>query len=246
MKTLFKILIGLVIISIPIGVIYIRTADYRNQDNLINRLQCKLVDKNTIEIKENSFEINDLEIRLYSGDIVFQSGKKIAKIPREYGGIDFLIYYNENLIGQAGIHNRNWWQTHDFIFDFSSQDVDKFDFKVNGPDSETLYYKHFKFDSTKRTQSEIFYNSMGLTGQINNNYFNQSKNLVVDEVWINDTLITLNLYDKGEFSRNYNVRKYDKDVKYELIKIDTVGFLAYDLKTVKFDTTLTERIVIKN
>ena len=246
MKTLFKILIGLVIISIPIGVIYILKADCTNQDNLINRLQCKLVDKNTIEIKENSFEINDLEIRLYSGDIVFQSGKKIATIPREYGGLDFLIYYNENLIGQAGIHNQNWWQTHNFIFDFSSEDIDKFDFKVNGPGSETLYYKHFKFDSIKRTKSEIFYNSTGLTGQINKNYFNQLKNLVVDEIWINDTLTTLNLYDKGEFSKNYTIRKYNKDIKYELIKVDTVGFLAYDLKTVKFDKAMTERILIKN
>jgi hypothetical protein len=246
MKTLFKILIGLVIVSISIGVIYIRTADCRNQDNLINRLQCKLHDKNTIEIRDNSFEINDLEIRLYSGDIVFQSGKKIAEIPREYGRIDFLIYYSDNLIGQAGINNRNWWQTHDFIFDFSAQEIINFKFKVNGPDSETLYYKHFTYDSLKRIQAEIFYNNLGLTGQINRNYFNQSKNLIAEEVWLNDTLITLNVYDNNNFLKNFNVQKYGKDIKCKLCKIDITGFLAYDLTIIKADTTFRERIIIKN
>jgi len=56
----------------------------------------------------------------------------------------------------------------------------------------------------------------------------------------------MNLYDKGEFSKNYTVQKYDKDTKYTLDKIDTIGFLAYDLTTIKPDTILKERVIIKN
>ena len=246
MRKFLKILTGLIIISIPIGLLFLRNADCRNQDNLINRLQCKLVDKNSIKVLGLQENTNDLEIRLYSGSLIYKNGVKVASIPREYGSVDFLIYLNDRLIGQAGVENHNWWQTHDFIFDFSSQNIEKFDFKVNGPDSGTLYFKYIVTDSINRTQTEIFYNNLGLTGQINKNYFNQSNQLVADEVWINDTLITMNLYDKGEFSKNYTVRKYDKDTKYTLDKIDTLGFLAYDLTTIKPDTILKERIIIKN
>ncbi|HOF17182.1 MAG TPA: hypothetical protein PLF32_09320 [Bacteroidales bacterium] len=246
MRKFLKILIGLIIISIPIGLLFLRNADCKNQDNLINRLQCKLVDKNSINVLGLQENTNDIEIRLYSGNLIYKNGKKAASIPREYGNIDFLIYLNERLIGQAGIYNHNWWQTHDFIFEFSPQNNDKFNFKVNGPDAETLYFKSIVFDSINRIQTEIFYNNLGLTGQINKNYFNQSNQLVADEVWVNDTLITMNLYDKGEFSKNYTVQKYDKDTKYTLGKIDTIGFLAYDLTTIKPDTILKERIIIKN
>ena len=37
--------------------------------------------------------------------------------------------------------------------------------------------KHFTYDSFKRIQAEIFYNNLGLTGQINRIYFNQTKKL---------------------------------------------------------------------
>lgn len=240
-----KILTGLIIISIPTGLIFLRNADCRNQDNWINRLQCKLVDKNSIRVLGLPENTNDIEIRLYSGILIYKNGEKVAPIPREYGSVDFLIYLNKKLIGQAGVENHNWWQTHDFIFDFSHQNIAKFDFTVNGPDSETLYYKYFIPDSIQRMQTEILYNSLGLTGQINKDYFNQSNELVADEVWINDTLITMNLYDKGEFLKNYSVRKHDKYSKYTLDKIDTMGFLAYDWTTIKPDTTLKERIRIR-
>lgn len=246
MRKFLKFLIGLIITSILIGLLFLRNADCKNQDNLINRLQCKLVDKNSIKVLGLQENTKDIEIRLYSGNLIYKNGKKIASIPREYGNIDFLIYLKDKLIGQAGIFNHNWWQIHDFIFEFSSQNIEKFVFKVNGPDSETLYFKSIVFDSINRTQTEIFYNNFGLTGQINKNYFNQSNQLVADEVWVNDTLIIMNLYDKGEFSKNYSVKKYDKDTKYTLDKIDSVGFLAYDLTTIKPDTILKERIIIKN
>ena len=52
----------------------------------------------------------------YAGGI--KNNKKVNQIPRVYGGIDFLIYFKKELIGQAGIHNTNWWHTHEFLFDF--------------------------------------------------------------------------------------------------------------------------------
>jgi len=246
MKKRNKIIIGLLILSIVIGIIYIRTDYFRNKDNLINRLQCLLIDNNTIELMAGESEISDFEIYLNSDNIVFKNGKMTGEIPREYGGINFLIYYRNQLIGQAGIHNRNWWQTHDFIFDFSSKNIDKFEFRVNGPDSRTLYYKHIIYDSVNLIQTEVFYNKSGLSGQINKSYYDQTKCLIADEIWINDTLISMNMYDKGELLKNYSARKYVKDTKYELIKIDTVGFLTYNWITVKLDTTLSERIIIKN
>jgi hypothetical protein len=246
MRKFLKLLIGLIIIVILIGLLYLRNADYRNQDNLINRLQCILVDKNSIKVLGLPENTKDIEIRLFSGKLIFKNGEKVASIPRKYGNIDFRIYLNDRLIGQAGIFNCNWWQTHDFIFDFSSQHIENFKFKVIGPDSESLYFKHIVLDTINRIQTEIFYNELGLTGQINKNYLNQSNQLVADELWINDTLITMNLYDKGVFSKNYSVQKSDRDTKYILERIDTVGFLVYDLTTINPDTILKERILLKN
>lgn len=246
MRNFLKILTGLIIIAILIGLLYLRNADCRNQDNLINRLQCILVDKNSIIVLGLPENTKDIEIRLFSKKLIFKKGEKVATIPREYGNIDFLIYLNDRLIGQTGIFNCNWWQTHDFIFDFSSEHIENFKFKVNGPDSESLYFKYIVFDTINRIQTEFFYNELGLTGQINNMYFNKSNQLVADELWINDTLITMNLFDKGVFSKNYSVQKCDKDTKYFLERIDTVGFLVYDLTTINTNTILKERILIKN
>jgi hypothetical protein len=245
MKLFLKLFIGLLLISSSVGVVYFGTADFRNQDNLMNRLQCLYSDKNTIEIKEGLHDVNDFEIRLYSGNVIFQSGQQNTSIPRRYGGVDFLIYYKSILIGQAGIQNRNWWQTHDFIFDFTSQETERFTFKAKGPDFETMYYKHILLDSFNGIQTEFFYDHSGFTGQINKKYFNPSTTLIADEIWVYDTLISLTIYHANSLIKNYSTRKYEKDVEYKINKPDTVGYLIYDLTIYRKDSLSKEKIIVK-
>lgn len=243
MKQRIWFFILIVFISVFVVVFFI---DFRNQDNLINRLQCKLFDKNSIEIKGFVGKVSDLEIRLYSGKVIFKNGRKIASIPREYGSIDFLVYIKNMLIGQAGIDNYNWWHSHDFIFDFSSQEAEKFNFIVIGPNSATSYYKHIVKDSLNNIRTEIFYDSKGFTGEINKYHYNKFDELIFDEVWMNDTLEILNIYDKGDLKKHYSTNIFDEETKYSLDKIDKNGLTEFEYRTIMKDHINTERIVIRS
>lgn len=222
-----KKLIGFLIIIVIIGFFYIQ------------------MNKNSLTITGNSFETKDLKIQLYSGKIIYQSGKQVANIPKQYGGIDFLLYYKEDLIGQAGIHSTNNWHKHHFTFDFSRTGTLGFDFKADSPDKASLYYKHIDYDATHRMQTEVFYNNSGLTGQTTKIYYNQDKQEIADEIWKNDLLVNMNTYKNGEFLKNYSINKHHQGKRINLNKIDSTGFLVYEYITSTVDTSVIERIVIE-
>lgn len=203
-----------------------------------------LFDRNQIIVHAEGVASNDIVIKSLSDEIVYENNRKVRQIPRAYGGIDFKILHKGQLIGQAGIHNTNWWHSHDFVFDFTLQHSKAdFTFKVDGPDAQSLVFKHLVIDSTtNNVQTERFYNSNGPTGQVNKLYFNNLEIISFDETWINDTLTSLNLYKNGEWIKNYSVNKYHKGLKYELQKVTSAQGTAYEYKTHSIDTVLTERI----
>lgn len=138
--TLVVAALSLVLLLVPWNL------DVRNRDTFANRFQCFLYDKNKVIVKGMT---DSVEIRLlgYDKRTIFSNGKKIGRIPREYGDICFKLYYRNQPIGEAGIFNYNWWQTHDFIFDFTDG-VQNFTFSAIGPDAETANYIRIRYDST--------------------------------------------------------------------------------------------------
>ena len=120
--------------------------DVRNRDNLANRIQCILCDKNKVIVKGMT---DSVEIRLlgYDKRTIFSNGKKRGRIPRDYGDICFKLYCRNQPFGEACIFNTNWWQTHDFIFDLT-QGIRNFTFSAQGPDAASAMYVRIQYDST--------------------------------------------------------------------------------------------------
>ena len=152
-KPLIITLAAAVVLAVALFLLW--NMDVRNRDNIANRIQCLLYDKNKVIVKGPA---DSVEIRLlgYDKRTIFHNGKKTGRIPRDYGDICFKLYYRDQPIGEAGIFNTNWWQTHDFIFDFT-QGIQNFTFTVKGPDAENAGYIHIRQDSTAeiRTYHEL-------------------------------------------------------------------------------------------
>ena len=138
--TLVVAALSLVLLLVPWNL------DVRNRDNLANRIQCILCDKNKVIVKGMT---DSVEIRLlgYDKRTIFSNGKKRGRIPRDYGDICFKLYYRNQPFGEACIFNKNWWQTYDFIFDLT-QGIQNFTFSAIGPDAETANYIRIRYDST--------------------------------------------------------------------------------------------------
>ncbi|MCH2044098.1 MAG: hypothetical protein MK212_08135 [Saprospiraceae bacterium] len=222
-----KKFIGFFIVLIVIGFFYIQ------------------MNKNSITVIGNSFDTKDLKIQLYAGPVIYQSGRQVADIPKQYGGIDFLVYYKDDLIGQAGIHSTNNWHQHHFTFDFSRTSPLEFDFRAQSPDQISLCYKQISYDTAYRIQTSVFYDRSGLTGQINKDYYDENKQIIVDETWKNDLLKTVNTYKDGNFLKSYCAKKTSQGANSFFDKIDSVGFLVYDYYSVTLDTATIERIIIE-
>lgn len=152
-KSLIIILISAA--AIAVALLILCNLDVRNSDNLVNRIQCLLCDKNKVIVKGMT---DSVEIRLLENDerTIFSNGKKTGRIPCEYGDISFKLYYRNQPFGEAFIFNTNWWQTHDFIFDLT-QGTQNFTFSAQGPDAESARYVRIQFDSTAeiRTHYEM-------------------------------------------------------------------------------------------
>jgi hypothetical protein len=237
----------IILTTLTAGVI-LNSSAFRNKDNILNRIQCIIFNKNTISVSTTKINVDSIKIEsMEEGKVVFKDGKMTSNIKNQYGGDNFKIFYNEKLIGQAGIFKTNWWHTHDYHFNIlRTKNNITFYFKVEGPDRKSLYFKHFEIDSLNRKSTEIFYNSKGKTGQINIEYYNKSGLLIVDEIWENDTLITMNLYSNGKWSKNYTTNKYSKNEKYNLIKTNNTDSLVYIYETITDNVSKNERISIKN
>ncbi|MDX2174436.1 MAG: hypothetical protein SFY56_15140 [Bacteroidota bacterium] len=226
----------------------LNSSHFRNQDTILNRLQCQFFDKNTINVSAGDIDLDKIVIEsLEENKVVFKNGKKTSKIKNQYGGDNFKVFYKNKLLGQAGIFKTNWWHTHDYFFKvFKTCTNIAFEFEVIGPDHRSLYFKHFDMDSSTHKSTETFYNSKGPSGQVNVEYYDNKGKVITDEIWIDDTLVTMNLYSNGNWYKNYDTKKYDKDTKYNLLKINNSDSLVYVYQIIKDNKTTNNRIAIKN
>lgn len=244
----YKLLILYLIVTILASGLILNSSYFRNQDTIFNRLQGKFFDKNTINVSVDDIDLDKIAIEsIEENKVVFKNGKKTSKIKNQYGGDNFQVFYNNKLIGQAGIYKTNWWHTHDYFFKvFKTNTSIAFEFKVIGPDQNSLYYKHFDMDSSTHKSTETFYDSKGLSGQINIENYDIKGNVITNEIWINDTLVTINLYSNGNWYKNFSTDNYDKDTKYNLFKINNTDSLVYIYQIIKDNKTNNNRIAIKN
>ena len=244
------IIIALAIIVALIGFfIFLKFCTFRNQDNLLNQLQIVFFDKNSITVTGKNIDLNKITVECleYSQGIVYAKGRQVAKIRNEYGGDSFKIFYDGKPIAMTWIFKTNWWHTHDYFFDITKIDTTfQFTFNVIGPNSESLAYKIYEIDSLKYTLTETFYNRKGRNGQVYVEYYDESWKLVADEIWRNDTLTNLNLYQDGKWVKNYSTNKYSKTAKYKLIKESSrADSLVYFFKVIEFEEVTDERVCLK-
>lgn len=241
-------LILFIILTILTAGLILNSNAFRNQDTILNRIQCMFFNKNTISISATDINPDSIVIEsIEENKVVFKGGKMISKIKNQYGGDNFNILYNKKLLGQAGIFKTNWWHTHDYYFKvFRTNTSISFDFNVEGPDHKSLCFNHFEIDSLNRKSTEIFYDSKGKTGQININYFDKQGNLIADEIWKDGFFVSMNTYSNGNWLKNYSTNKYSKTEKYKLLKLNQADSLVYIYQTEKADNITSERIAIKN
>ena len=244
-KTAIFIILGFLLIGFCV---FLKVYTFRNQDNLLNRLQIIFFDKNSIAVTGENIDLDKVTIECleYSQGIVFEKGRKVAKIKNEYGGDSFKIFYDGKPIAMAWIFKTNWWHTHDYFFDITKIDtIFQFKFNVIGPNSESLQYKTYTIDSLNHKSTEVFYNRKGIDGQINVEYYDKTWKIIVDEIWKNDTLINLNIYKNGEWYKNYSTNKYSKMESYKLVKENRNDSLTYIYQTIESGKINEERIEIK-
>jgi hypothetical protein len=108
-------LILFIILTILTAGLILNSNAFRNQDTILNRIQCMFFNKNTISISATDINPDSIVIEsIEENKVVFKGGKMISKIKNQYGGDNFNILYNKKLLGQAGIFKTNWWHTHEY------------------------------------------------------------------------------------------------------------------------------------
>lgn len=225
----------------------IKNVNFQNQGNLLNKTQSYFFDKNTLNVTGSNIDIDKVIIEsIESGNVIFKKGNKVSKINNEYGETNFNIFYDNTLIGQAGIFKTNWWHIHDYYFKIIKTDTNIFfNFNVKGPDEKSLYYKCFEVDNANNKTTEIFYNLKGHTNQKNIKYYDEKKNVIVEELWEKNILISINIYTKGIWEKNYSINKHSEKEKYSLTKITQSDSLVYIYQTFVNEKSKKERITIK-
>ena len=247
-KIIIASLLGFVFISFLAFLNYSRFPQ-EEKFYILNVLQCVLFDKNTILVTGKNIDINKITVELIdeSQGVVFKNGKKVKRIKNEYGGDNFIIFYDSLLIAQAGIFKTNWYHTHTYCFDVVKKDSTfDFNFRVKGANSESLYYRVFAADKQNKTLTTINYDKNGKTGYISIEYYDDNENIIVDELWKNDTLVNLNLYKNGELNKSYSTNKSLKTTTYKIIKEPHHDSLIYLHQTIEDGKIETEKIEIKN
>lgn len=242
------IIILLTISTIFVVLYGLKNYKYSNYDSIIYRLQCLIFNENSLTVKTKNLDIKKVVIKsIEENKIVFEDGKETSKIKNQYGGDNFEIYYDNKLVGQAGIFKTNWWYTHDYCFDLL-KDNSKiiFHFQVSGPNQNSLNYKYYELDNFKNKSAEVFYDSSGKTGQINYMYYDKTGNIIADEIWIDSVLTTLNIYANGKFVKNYLTTMRTEKTKYKLSRLSQSDSLVYVYQTITNNKTKEEQIKIKN
>jgi len=232
---------GILILSI-----FLKNDYHFQQQYLFNVLGCTLFDKNVIFVEGKNIDVNKVTIELIeeSQGIIFKNGKKTKKMKNEYGGNTFKIFYDSLLIARAWIFQTSWYYTHKYFFNIIKNDSTfDFNFRVEGPNSEPLGYKIYTPDKQNRAFIEVFYDTKGKTGQINIDYYNYKGDVIVDEVWRNDTLVTMNLYKEGNLYKNYSTKKYSETATYKLIKLPHDDSLKYIYQTIENGEIKNEEVI---
>lgn len=177
MKTYLKKLISILLILTSLAILF-------------NIIKFKLFD-NTIMISGDDIDLDKITIKsIEKNKVIFENNEIISKIKNQYGGDNFLVYYGDELIEQAGIEKKSWWHTHNYYFYFFALNAEiVFEFSANGFEGKTSYYKHHKIDPIINKATDFFYDLEGLTGQINIEYYDNEGKVICDEVWVNDTLV---------------------------------------------------------
>jgi hypothetical protein len=213
----------------------------------IKNESCKENNKHSIIVNKGHFNIDDLKIRsLPSNNLVFNSKQQTNKIETKYGAIGLHVFHKNKLIGHVSVYDKNWCRIHKLLFDFTSTDsLSKFDFSIDNSDKELeVIQSFFEFDSINLIQTRTFYDKNGLTGQIGKKYYTASNEILVGEFWNRGVLINLNLYNKGKYDIRYTSARCNDRVSYSIKKIDSLGFLVYDLEELKTNPK-SKRIVIR-
>jgi hypothetical protein len=242
-KIIFALLFGVALIFF----IFLKNDYHFQRQYLFNVLGCTLFDKNVIFVEGENIDVNKITIELIeeSQGVIFKNGKKTKKMKNEYGGNTFEIFYDSLLIAQAWIYHTCWHYTHKYFFNIIKKDSTfDFNFKVEGPNSESLGYKMCTTDKQNKTFTEVFYDTKGKTGQINIDYYDDKGNVIVGETWENDTLTNMNLYKNGDWYKNYGTNNSWKTTVYKLIKEPHNDSLKYIYQTIE-DGKIEDEEVIK-
>ena len=63
-------------------------------------------------ISGDDIDLDKITIKsIEKNKVIFENNEIISKIKNQYGGDNFLVYYGDELIEQAGIEKKSWWQT---------------------------------------------------------------------------------------------------------------------------------------
>jgi len=206
---------------------------YKNK--ILLSLQCLFFDKNTVSVEVKNIDIKKVTIEFIDhpkNRVIFKNNKKVGRIKREKGFIVFDIFYDGLRIARADIFNQNSNNTYDYFFYLAKNDsIFDFRFKV---DDEWTGYRMFTVDKLNKTLTDVYYNKQGkTTGLIGIDYYDDNENVIVDETWKNDTLINLNLYENGDWYKNYSIGKSWKTTVYKLTKEPHNDSLKYIYQTIE-------------
>lgn len=141
--------------------ILFRIGTFRDSDNNILQMLNKILIGNSMIIYTSSdIELEKIKIIIsFSDKVIFENGIFNNNIGEHYGGPNFDVYYENELIGRALHYNTNDWYVNEFVFNFFTNNKPRFTFKTIGKDYgfEEGYIWFDKADTLYFIESEIPY-----------------------------------------------------------------------------------------
>ncbi len=128
---------GVILLLIGLGIILLKP-------ELAFLLRDKL-NPNYIKVEtSDNLERQKVKIEWSSGGdliVLFEKGKDLRKVYKEYGENEFRIYYDSEFVGKFGQFKYNNWHGHTYKIELRKDSIKEitFDVKVTGPDENKVW-----------------------------------------------------------------------------------------------------------
>ena len=108
----------------------------KSESDILQALNKIFIGNEMIVKTSQSLKLEKVKIKIASSEkSVFENGKFLNNLEESYGGPNFDVFYDGNLIGKALHDNTNDWYVNEFIFNFFELNGKvKFNFITNGKD----------------------------------------------------------------------------------------------------------------